>query len=76
MEGLLSARSTPSSSRYTHYCHSQLVQTGNELLSLVFMESALRRILSSGRDVHMSGNSQSIKRPYLGHKVILCNALL
>ena len=25
---------------------------------------------------HMSGNSQGVKRPYLGHKFILCNTLL
>ena len=25
---------------------------------------------------HMSGNSQGVKRPYLGHKIILCNTLL
>ena len=26
--------------------------------------------------VYMSGNSQGVKRPYLGHKIILCNTLL
>ena len=25
---------------------------------------------------YMSGNSQGVKRPYLGHKVILCNTLM
>ena len=26
--------------------------------------------------IHMSGNSQGVKRPYLGHTIILCNTLL
>ena len=27
-------------------------------------------------EAYMSGNSQGVKRPYLGHKIILCNTLL
>ena len=26
--------------------------------------------------MHMSGNSQGVKRHYLGHKIIICNTLL
>ena len=26
--------------------------------------------------LYMSGNSQGVKRPYLGHEIILCNTLL
>ena len=36
-----------------------------------FCPSSLFRVF-----IHMSGNSQSVKRPYLGHKVILRNTLL